>query len=103
MNLLSLLSTFEDPVEPSPEPRVRDEASAGESKLPRTNSLEDLGIATATAVPAASAPGGTDGRKKQGGEEEEVDRKWAVPVNITAPCQDFHKRIPEPAFKVRMV
>lgn len=28
------------------------------------------------------------------------NKKWAIPVNITSPCDDFHKRIPNPAFKV---
>uniref|UniRef100_A0AAX7U5D3 SKI2 homolog, superkiller viralicidic activity 2-like n=1 Tax=Astatotilapia calliptera TaxID=8154 RepID=A0AAX7U5D3_ASTCA len=27
------------------------------------------------------------------------NKKWAIPVNITSPCDDFHKRIPNPAFK----
>lgn len=26
-------------------------------------------------------------------------RKWAIPVNVTSPCEDFYKRIPNPAFQ----
>ncbi|CAF92389.1 unnamed protein product, partial [Tetraodon nigroviridis] len=26
-------------------------------------------------------------------------KKWAIPVNITSPCDDFYKRIPNPAFQ----
>lgn len=33
-------------------------------------------------------------------EKSEEGKKWAVPVNITSPCEDFHKRIPNPAFQV---
>uniref|UniRef100_A0A667X9K1 SKI2 subunit of superkiller complex n=1 Tax=Myripristis murdjan TaxID=586833 RepID=A0A667X9K1_9TELE len=32
-------------------------------------------------------------------EDPEENKKWAIPVNITSPCEDFHKRIPNPAFK----
>uniref|UniRef100_A0AAX7TBC7 SKI2 homolog, superkiller viralicidic activity 2-like n=1 Tax=Astatotilapia calliptera TaxID=8154 RepID=A0AAX7TBC7_ASTCA len=32
-------------------------------------------------------------------ENTEENKKWAIPVNITSPCDDFHKRIPNPAFK----
>uniref|UniRef100_A0A8C2ZDB2 SKI2 subunit of superkiller complex n=1 Tax=Cyclopterus lumpus TaxID=8103 RepID=A0A8C2ZDB2_CYCLU len=32
--------------------------------------------------------------------ENPVENKnWAIPVNINAPCDDFYKRIPNPAFK----
>lgn len=44
VNLLSLLSTFDDIIEPVPEEKERGSGSAEESKLHRTNSLEDLGI-----------------------------------------------------------
>jgi len=33
-------------------------------------------------------------------EDKEEHKKWAIPVNINAPCDDFYKRIPNPAFKV---
>uniref|UniRef100_A0A669CUB2 SKI2 subunit of superkiller complex n=1 Tax=Oreochromis niloticus TaxID=8128 RepID=A0A669CUB2_ORENI len=49
-------------------------------KLPRTNSLEDL-------------------EKSKLKENTEENKKWAIPVNITSPCDDFYKRIPNPAFK----
>ncbi|XP_062865811.1 helicase SKI2W [Trichomycterus rosablanca] len=100
VNLLSLLSTFDDIIEPLQEEKEKDPASAEASKLPRTNSLEDLGIkdtVPVTASAAASAPGKPDEGTKRSHEEKE--RKWAVPVNITAPCDDFYKRIPDPAFK----
>uniref|UniRef100_A0A669DWQ2 SKI2 subunit of superkiller complex n=1 Tax=Oreochromis niloticus TaxID=8128 RepID=A0A669DWQ2_ORENI len=32
-------------------------------------------------------------------ENTEENKKWAIPVNITSPCDDFYKRIPNPAFK----
>lgn len=44
VNLLSLLSTFDDIIEPVPEEKDRGSGSGEESKLHRTNSLEDLGI-----------------------------------------------------------
>lgn len=31
------------------------------------------------------------------------NKKWAIPVNITSPCDDFNKRIPNPAFKVGLL
>lgn len=40
---------------------------------------------------------GKDEQPKQNVQEE---KKWAVPVNITSPCNDFYERIPNPAFKV---
>lgn len=44
VNLLSLLSTFDDIIEPVTEEKERAAGSEEESKLHRTNSLEDLGI-----------------------------------------------------------
>lgn len=44
MNLLSLLSTFDDVIEPVPEEKEKGSEREEESKLHRTNSLEDLGI-----------------------------------------------------------
>uniref|UniRef100_A0A8C7X4H9 SKI2 subunit of superkiller complex n=1 Tax=Oryzias sinensis TaxID=183150 RepID=A0A8C7X4H9_9TELE len=32
-------------------------------------------------------------------ESPEEKKKWAIPVDITFPCDDFYKRIPNPAFK----
>ncbi|KAJ8373170.1 hypothetical protein AAFF_G00270760 [Aldrovandia affinis] len=105
VNLMSLLSTFDDIIDARPE---REEADVGESrgegpKLPRTNSLDDLGIKDSV-PPPATAPSPSeatgDGEKRKEGEEKEGERKrWAVPVDITSPCDDFYKRIPEPAFK----
>uniref|UniRef100_A0A673HWG5 Helicase SKI2W-like n=1 Tax=Sinocyclocheilus rhinocerous TaxID=307959 RepID=A0A673HWG5_9TELE len=60
-------------------------------KLPRTNSLEELGIKVWITFRKRShlfiCP--TFGDLK----------KWAVPVDISSPCDDFYKRIPDPAFK----
>ncbi|XP_072890914.1 superkiller complex protein 2 [Hemitrygon akajei] len=65
-----------------------------EGKLPlaRTNSLEELVLQKVSTPPPAA------GSKK---EEEVVLEKeqWAVPVDVSAPVDDFYKRIPEPAFK----
>lgn len=44
VNLLSLLSTFDNIIEPVPEEKEKSSGSKEESKLQRTNSLEDLGI-----------------------------------------------------------
>uniref|UniRef100_A0A3B4YMI3 SKI2 subunit of superkiller complex n=1 Tax=Seriola lalandi dorsalis TaxID=1841481 RepID=A0A3B4YMI3_SERLL len=41
---------------------------------------------------------GTDEKSKPK-ENPEDKKKWAIPVNITSPCDDFYKRIPNPAFK----
>uniref|UniRef100_A0A8D3BET5 SKI2 subunit of superkiller complex n=1 Tax=Scophthalmus maximus TaxID=52904 RepID=A0A8D3BET5_SCOMX len=30
--------------------------------------------------------------------KQEENKKWAIPVDIASPCEDFHKRIPNPAF-----
>lgn len=32
--------------------------------------------------------------------KSEETKTWAIPVNITSPCDDFYKRIPNPAFQV---
>ncbi|GAA6083802.1 helicase SKI2W [Tachysurus ichikawai] len=101
MNLLSLLSTFDDVIEPVPEEKEKGSEREEESKLHRTNSLEDLGIKDSLPSPApagASSQSNTDG-KTQKSKEEKKERKWAVPVDISSPCEDFYKRIPNPAFK----
>uniref|UniRef100_A0A674CQ55 SKI2 subunit of superkiller complex n=1 Tax=Salmo trutta TaxID=8032 RepID=A0A674CQ55_SALTR len=33
------------------------------------------------------------------GKGHEEKKRWAIPVDITSPCDDFYKRIPNPAFK----
>ncbi|TSK28272.1 Helicase SKI2W [Bagarius yarrelli] len=101
VNLLSLLSTFDDVIEPASEEKQKEAGSEEESKLHRTNSLEDLGIKDTSPSPA---PAGTLSPSKTAGEtpksrEEKKERKWAVHVDITSPCEDFYKRIPNPAFK----
>ncbi|KAL7830185.1 hypothetical protein SRHO_G00313120 [Serrasalmus rhombeus] len=101
VNLLSLLSSFDDIIDQTPEEKEKGSESGETSKLPRTNSLEDLGIKDAPlpspAPPEASAVDKTDEGKKK--DKEKKEKKWAVPVDITFPCDDFYKRIPDPAFK----
>ncbi|XP_035039239.1 helicase SKI2W [Hippoglossus stenolepis] len=99
VNLLSLLSTFDDIADLQPEAEEKAEGKGGEEapKLPRTNSLEDLGIKDAESSSAPSKKG-QDGKSKPK-EKPEENKKWAIPVDITSPCEDFHKRIPNPAFK----
>uniref|UniRef100_A0AAZ3QB29 SKI2 homolog, superkiller viralicidic activity 2-like n=1 Tax=Oncorhynchus tshawytscha TaxID=74940 RepID=A0AAZ3QB29_ONCTS len=51
-----------------------------------------------------STPGTTSTEKKDGGTtkpagDQEEKKRWAIPINITSPCGDFYKRIPNPAFK----
>uniref|UniRef100_A0A674CQN9 SKI2 subunit of superkiller complex n=1 Tax=Salmo trutta TaxID=8032 RepID=A0A674CQN9_SALTR len=51
-----------------------------------------------------STPGTTSTEKKDGGTTKpgkghEEKKRWAIPVDITSPCDDFYKRIPNPAFK----
>uniref|UniRef100_A0A672IL68 SKI2 homolog, superkiller viralicidic activity 2-like n=1 Tax=Salarias fasciatus TaxID=181472 RepID=A0A672IL68_SALFA len=82
VNLMSLLDTLEDISDLQPEAEEKEDGTREEApKLPRTNSLEDLGI------------------QSKSKESPEATKKWAIPVDITSPCQDFHKRIPNPAFK----
>ena len=50
-------------------------------------------------VSSSPPPATAAGKKEVKGEEEDT-KKWAVPVDITSPCEDFYKRIPDPAFKV---
>uniref|UniRef100_A0A8C8EVF8 SKI2 homolog, superkiller viralicidic activity 2-like n=1 Tax=Oncorhynchus tshawytscha TaxID=74940 RepID=A0A8C8EVF8_ONCTS len=40
-----------------------------------------------------------DGGTTKPGEGHEERKRWAIPVDITSPCDDFYKRIPNPAFK----
>lgn len=103
VNLMSLLSTFDGIPDLQPETEAKEEGKGSEEapKLPRTNSLEDLGIKDA--VSSSSPPEkGKDEKSKP--EEKPVEKpvenkKWAIPVDITSPCDDFYKRIPNPAFK----
>uniref|UniRef100_A0A7N8X065 SKI2 subunit of superkiller complex n=1 Tax=Mastacembelus armatus TaxID=205130 RepID=A0A7N8X065_9TELE len=49
-------------------------------------------------LPSTSSEKGTDEKSKPK-ESPQENKKWAIPVNITSPCDDFYKRIPKPAFK----
>ncbi|XP_040044192.1 superkiller complex protein 2 isoform X2 [Gasterosteus aculeatus] len=99
VNLMSLLSTLEDipvlqpAVEETEESKEKEEAP----KLPRTNSLEDLGVKDVVSSSTLSKAGKDDKSKPNENPEENV--KWAIPVNINAPCNNFYKLIPNPAFK----
>nr|XP_020453078.1 helicase SKI2W [Monopterus albus] len=99
VNLMSLLSTFDDITDLQPEAEEKQESKGGKEapQLPRTNSLEDLGIKDAVSSSTASEKGKDEKSKPK--ENPEIKKKWAIPVDITSPCDDFYKRIPNPAFK----
>uniref|UniRef100_A0A1A8F6F3 Superkiller viralicidic activity 2 (S. cerevisiae homolog)-like n=3 Tax=Nothobranchius korthausae TaxID=1143690 RepID=A0A1A8F6F3_9TELE len=94
VNLMSLLSTLDEISNLQPDTEKEGDKQREEVvKLPRTNSLEDLDIKDTT---PSSIPSEAGIKDKQNPEEK---KKWAIPVDITSPCQDFYKRIPNPAFK----
>ncbi|CAL8373711.1 unnamed protein product [Boreogadus saida] len=102
VNLMTLLSSFDDIMTLEPEVVEQEVAGGGaeKAKLPRTNSLEDLGIKDTTGPPAAAASvKGVEAKAKPPPGEPESTKKWAMPVDISSPCLDFYKRIPNPAFK----
>uniref|UniRef100_A0A671WY73 SKI2 subunit of superkiller complex n=1 Tax=Sparus aurata TaxID=8175 RepID=A0A671WY73_SPAAU len=51
------------------------------------------------AVSSSAPPEKGKDEKSKPKENPEESKKWAIPVNITAPCDDFYKRVPNPAFK----
>uniref|UniRef100_A0A3Q1J7A0 SKI2 homolog, superkiller viralicidic activity 2-like n=1 Tax=Anabas testudineus TaxID=64144 RepID=A0A3Q1J7A0_ANATE len=51
------------------------------------------------AVPSPSPSEKAKDEKSKPSENPEDKKKWAIPVDITSPCDDFYKRIPNPAFK----
>lgn len=98
VNLMSLLSTLDEITDLQYEEEQQEaKESSNTPQVPRTNSLEDLGIKDA-ALSSSKADKGTDGATKTK-EKSEENKKWAIPVNITSPCDDFYKRIPNPAFQ----
>ncbi|XP_022538822.2 helicase SKI2W [Astyanax mexicanus] len=101
VNLLSLLSTFDDIIDQMPEEKDKDKKSGESSKLSRTNSLEDLGIkdTQSSFTPPKTSQADKTAEMKKKETEAKKERKWAVPVDISCPCDDFYKRIPDPAFK----
>lgn len=124
VNLLSLLSTFDDVLDALPEEKEGVSQKEETVKLPRTNSLEDLGIKvcrnlrknptflfchfqnmfflnTCTSQDSGSPPSQPQQKKKPQEEDKGDNKKWAIHVDITSPCDDFYKRVPDPAFKVR--
>uniref|UniRef100_A0AAY4E978 Uncharacterized protein n=1 Tax=Denticeps clupeoides TaxID=299321 RepID=A0AAY4E978_9TELE len=106
VNLMSLLSTFDDAIDVGAESEEKvgggdTTGSEDIAKFPRTNSLEDLGIKD-TFPPSSSSTATKieEGAKKTKEQEKEGEKKrWAIPVDITSPCDDFAKRIPDPAIK----
>ncbi|XP_046875642.1 LOW QUALITY PROTEIN: helicase SKI2W [Hypomesus transpacificus] len=101
VNLLSLLSTFDDIIDVHPEGQEQARKVEMLLNYPRTNSLEDLGIKDSVSTPTPAAAVSTpdhEGVSKPAAAQEET-KKWAIPVDITSPCEDFYKRIPNPAFK----
>lgn len=99
VNLMSLLSSFDDIMTLESEAVEKEVGEEGgeKAKLPRSNSLEDLGIKDA-GPPAAASEKGKEAKSKAL-KEPESSKKWAVPVDISSPCLDFYKRIPNLAFK----
>lgn len=144
VNLMSLLSSFDDVslLQPEEDETELNKDRGEAPKLPKTNSLEDLGIKVRVcfylphsghsehnahrtlllfwstssitsvcliavllcaqdAAPSSSPKeAATKGKDEQPKENVKEEKKWAVPVNITSPCSDFYKRVPNPAFKV---
>lgn len=100
VNLMSLLSTFDDIIGAGYDEDVNEDkpCKADTPKLARTNSLEDLGIKESP-LSSSNPPAADVAKKKEAKSEVEETRKWAIPVDITSPCEDFYKRIPDPAFK----
>ncbi|XP_010898478.1 helicase SKI2W [Esox lucius] len=100
VNLMSLLSTFDDIIDCRAEIEEEKGQGGGDApKLPRTNSLEDLGIKDSPSTPATTSADKKDGKTSKPVEGQEEKKRWAIPVDITSPCDDFYKRIPNPAFK----
>ncbi|XP_056287810.1 helicase SKI2W [Pseudoliparis swirei] len=99
VTLMSLLSTLDDITDLQPVAEEKEEGKESEEapKLPRTNSLEDLGVKDVVSSSTPSERGKYEKSKPK--EDKEEHKKWAIPVNINAPCDDFYKRIPNPAFK----
>ncbi|XP_068431711.1 superkiller complex protein 2 [Clinocottus analis] len=100
VTLMSLLSTLDDipNLQPVAEEKEEEGKESEEApKLPRTNSLENLGVKDVVSSSTPSASGKDEKSKPK--ENPEENKKWAIPVNINAPCDDFYKRIPNPAFK----
>ncbi|XP_016426876.1 helicase SKI2W-like [Sinocyclocheilus rhinocerous] len=102
VNLLSLLSTFDEIIDALPEEKEGVSRKEETVKLPRTNSLEELGIkdsGNSPSQPSANTVHLSEQKKNPQQEDKGDLKKWAVPVDISSPCDDFYKRIPDPAFK----
>ncbi|XP_075042652.1 superkiller complex protein 2 [Mixophyes fleayi] len=94
--LASMLGTLEDftlgdSSEDEDDVKGKNKANAAKSEvLPRTNSLEELGVET-TSSPAPAPPTSPP--------PEAPQEQWSVPLDSNSPVDDFYKRIPELAFK----
>ncbi|KAF7662120.1 hypothetical protein LDENG_00245760 [Lucifuga dentata] len=101
VNLMSLLSTFDDITDLQLDEEEKEKSQEREEapKLPRTNSLEDLGVMVMQDAVSSSSTSDKVKAEKPKMNEDPEDKKWAIPVDITSPCEDFYKRIPNPAFK----
>ncbi|XP_029700666.1 superkiller complex protein 2 [Takifugu rubripes] len=98
VSLMSLLSTLEDiSAFQYEEEQQETSESHNTPKVPRTKSLEDLGIEEAGSSSPQPEKQKDDERKTK--EKWAETKKWAIPVNVTSPCDDFYKRIPNPAFQ----
>nr|XP_061808653.1 superkiller complex protein 2-like [Nerophis lumbriciformis] len=97
VNLMTLLSSSDDVTDLDVEAEAKEEGQTNKNpaKLPRTNSLEDLGIKDA----ASSSSRFSKGKDSNSKQKPDETKKWAIPVDISSPCEDFYKRIPHPAFK----
>uniref|UniRef100_A0A4W5NU55 SKI2 subunit of superkiller complex n=1 Tax=Hucho hucho TaxID=62062 RepID=A0A4W5NU55_9TELE len=98
---INLLSTSDDIIDSQPEAEEKEKGhgSGNVPKLPRTNSLEDLGIKDSPSIPGTTSIEKKDGGTTKPAEGQEEKKRWEIPINITSPCSDFYKRIPNPAFK----
>ncbi|KAM8885057.1 superkiller complex protein 2 [Synchiropus picturatus] len=97
VSLMTILSTL-DINDLQPEAPEKDTGSDGSLKLPRTNSLDDLGIQDSASPASTSQEAKEEKKSAQPEKPQEEVKKWAIPVDVTSPCEDFHKRIPHPAF-----
>ncbi|KAG7225447.1 hypothetical protein INR49_027441 [Caranx melampygus] len=79
VNLMSLLSTFD-----------------GISLQPEAEEKEEVKGRCCVILHSLRERRGSEIKTKR---EPRGEKKWAIPVNISSPCDDFYKRIPNPAFK----
>uniref|UniRef100_A0A3Q2CAU4 SKI2 subunit of superkiller complex n=1 Tax=Cyprinodon variegatus TaxID=28743 RepID=A0A3Q2CAU4_CYPVA len=71
--------------------------SEQEEEIDFENSDAFLFYSDVESSPSPKEAGKEDKSKPK--ENPEEKKKWAIPVDISSPCEDFYKRIPNPAFK----